>query len=220
MSNEKSIITIDGPSGAGKGTVAKIVADKLGYSYLDTGAMYRILALKFKRSNCDIDNENEIRKLLDSTKIELSKQGELLLDSAKITSEIRTQEISLLSSKLATKSQVRHYLVNLQRKIGKDGKIVVEGRDMGTYVFPNAKHKFYLDASLNERARRRYEQFNQNNTDFQTVLNELKIRDKQDMTREQSPLHPAMNAVIIDSTNLTISEVVGKILLNVGGTVQ
>ena len=218
MSDEKSVITIDGPSGVGKGTVAKIVAEKLKFSYLDTGAMYRAFALKVLKSKTNPENNNELESLLESTKIDFL-DNKIFLDSKDISDQIRTEEISLLASKIATKKIVRKFLVKLQRLIGSRGNIVAEGRDMGTYVFPDAKNKFYLDAKVEERAKRRYIQLGEKNIDFNKVKIDLEKRDIQDKNREESPLHPASNAVIIDTTNLSISEVVGKILLYVGGSV-
>ncbi len=220
MPSSNDIITIDGPAGSGKGTVAKMVAEKKGYSYLDTGAMYRTLALAIKEKNIEISNESMVNSLIRGTEIktEYEKNAgvKLFLNSIDVTDKIRTPEISKLSSDIAMIKSVRNYLLNLQRKIGSKGKIVVEGRDMGTYVFPNAKYKFYLDATAEERAMRRYRQLTSENRDekitYDNVLNEIKKRDKQDMERKESPLHPALNAVIIDTTSLTPSEVAVKII--------
>jgi len=220
MPSSNDIITIDGPAGSGKGTVAIMVAEKKGYSYLDTGAMYRTLALAIKEKNIEISNESMVNSIIRDTEIktEYEKNAgvKLFLNSLDVTDKIRTPEISKISSDIARIKSVRDYLVNLQRKIGSKGKIVVEGRDMGTYVFPDAKYKFYLDATAEERAMRRYRQLISENSDekmtFDNVLIEIKKRDKQDMERKESPLHPALNAVIIDTTSLTPSEVVVKII--------
>lgn len=220
MPTSNDIITIDGPAGSGKGTVAIMVAEKKGYSYLDTGAMYRTLALAIKEKNIEISNESMVNSIIRNTEIktEYEKNAgvKLFLNSIDVTDKIRTPEISKISSDIARIKSVRDYLLNLQRKIGSKGKIVVEGRDMGTYVFPDAKYKFYLDATAEERAMRRYRQLISENSDekmtFDTVLIEIKKRDKQDMERKESPLHPALNAVIIDTTSLTPSEVVVKII--------
>jgi len=220
MPSSNDIITIDGPAGSGKGTVAIMVAEKKGYSYLDTGAMYRTLALAIKEKNIEISNDSMVNSIIRDTEIktEYEKNAgvKLFLNSLDVTDKIRTPEISKISSDIARIKSVRDYLVNLQRKIGSKGKIVVEGRDMGTYVFPDAKYKFYLDATAEERAMRRYRQLISENSDekmtFDNVLIEIKKRDKQDMERKESPLHPALNAVIIDTTSLTPSEVVVKII--------
>ena len=217
------IITIDGPSGVGKSTVSKSVARKLGFTYLDTGAMYRAVALQVKRESVDPGDEKKLKSLLDNTEIRLvrNNNGELviLLNNEDVTGLIRTPEVSKLSSDVATKRAVRVKLVELQQEIGKSGNIVAEGRDMGTYVFPDAAFKFYLDASLDERARRRWKQLEESGGggDIESVKNEIIKRDAQDMERSESPLHPAVNAVIIDTTNLTSDEVTDRIIKEVQG---
>lgn len=217
------IITIDGPSGVGKSTVSKSVARKLGFTYLDTGAMYRAVALQVKRESVDPGDEKRLKSLLDNTEIRLvrNNNGELLilLNNEDVTGLIRTPEVSRLSSDVATKRTVRVKLVELQQEIGKTGNIVAEGRDMGTYVFPDAAFKFYLDASLDERARRRWNQLEESGGggDIESVKNEIIKRDAQDMERPESPLHPAVNAVIIDTTNLTSDEVTDRIIKEVQG---
>jgi len=217
------IITIDGPSGVGKSTVSKTVARKLGLTYLDTGAMYRAVALQVKRHGTDINNEHELKKILDGSDISVgtdeNNEPVFLLNGENVTSEIRTPDISRLSSDVATKRVVRMKLVELQRDIGKGENILAEGRDMGTYVFPGADYKFYLDASAGERVKRRLEQLRAagRNASPEEVENELEIRDKQDMERSESPLHPASNAVIIDTTNLLADEVINKIIKVVQG---
>ncbi len=217
------IITIDGPSGVGKSTVSKSVALRLGFTYLDTGAMYRAVALRVKRDSVDINDDNSLKSLLNHTEIGFGRKdnGDLLimLNNEDVTDMIRTPEISRLSSDVATKKAVRVKLVHLQRNIGKRGDTVAEGRDMGTYVFPDAAFKFYLDASLDERARRRREQLSQsgNDADIESVKNEIIKRDAQDMERSESPLHPAINAVIIDTTNLSSDEVTDRIIKEVQG---
>ena len=217
------IITIDGPSGVGKSTVAKSVANNLGLMYLDTGAMYRAVALQVKRNPINIDNENELLSLLKTTNIRILNNKDnvlkITLNDEDITDEIRSPEISRISSDVATKGPVRKKLVELQREIGLNGNIVVEGRDMGTYVFPNADFKFYLDATLEERAIRRKKQLMENNidTDLENMIKEIELRDKQDKERLESPLHPAPNAVIIDTTNLNTDEVINRIIREVKG---
>ena len=220
MPESDKIITIDGPAGSGKGTVAKLVAVEKGYSYLDTGAMYRTIALALKEKEINIENESEIIRVLGDTEIktEYSENtgSKIFLNNDDVSNVIRTPEISKLASDIAKIKIVREFLVKLQREIGLKGKIVIEGRDTGTYVFPGARYKFYLDATPEERANRRYLQLKEGNKKeiqtYEEVLNEIKTRDKQDMERKESPLHPALNAVIIDTTSLTPSEVVVKIL--------
>ena len=220
MSLPINIITIDGPAGSGKGTVAKIVAGILGYSYLDTGAMYRTVALAIKENNADVNNLVELKGFLNNLAIEIKKDKEIkpryILNNIDVTEIIRTPEITMLSSDIAKIKTVRNYLLELQRRIGAEGNLVAEGRDMGTYVFPEAKHKFFLDATVEERANRRYKELIENDIgqelSYEDVLQNIINRDKQDREREESPLHPASNAVIIDTTNLTPDEVVGKII--------
>jgi cytidylate kinase len=217
------IITIDGPSGVGKSTVSKSVARILGFTYLDTGAMYRAVALRVKRDSIDIDDDKSLESLLNHTEIGFGRRenGDLviMLNNEDVTDKIRTPEVSRLSSDVATKRAVRIKLVHLQREMGKIGNLVAEGRDMGTYVFPDAAFKFYLDASLDERARRRREQLSQSgdDADIESVKNEIIKRDAQDMERSESPLHPAINAVIIDTTNLSSDEVTDRIINEVQG---
>ena len=217
------IITIDGPTGVGKSTVAKSVAINLGLMYLDTGAMYRTVALQVKRHTLDLGNANELQSLLDNTHIEFVKDSSnalgIRLNGEDITREIRSPEISKISSDVATKSIVRKKLVEMQRNVGSIGNIVVEGRDMGTYVFPDADFKFYLEASLGERAIRRKKQLMENGIemDINKLIKDIESRDKQDKERSESPLHPAPNAVIIDTTNLNTDEVIERIITEVKG---
>ncbi len=219
---EKTIITIDGPSGVGKSTAAKAVAEKLGLSYLDTGAMYRAIALQAQRERVNIDNSSgELESLLKRTEITFTRdQNHILLvlvNNEDITDKIRTPEISRLSSDIATKGIVRKRLIEIQRRVGKEGGIVAEGRDMGTYVFPDTKYKFYLDAELEMRAKRRWNQLHESGSDanIEDISKQIEARDKQDKERSESPLHPARNAVIIDTTHLNADEVVFKIIKEV-----
>ena len=216
------IITIDGPSGVGKSTVSKSVARRLGFTYLDTGAMYRAVALQVKRESVDPGDEGKLKSLLDHTEMRFfNKDGDpvILLNNEDVTGLIRTPEVSSLSSDVATKRAVRIKLVQLQQEIGKKGNIVAEGRDMGTYVFPEAAFKFYLDASLEERVKRRWKQLAESGGggDIESVKNEIMRRDAQDMERSESPLHPSGNAVIIDTTNLTSDEVADRIIKEIQG---
>jgi len=216
------IITIDGPSGAGKGTVAQRVANKLGLGYLDTGAMYRAVALLVSRKTTNIDDELE--SILRDAHITFERNSDkginILLDGEDISHKIRTPKISSLSSYLATKRVVRTKLKEIQREVGKKGSIVADGRDMGTYVFPDADYKFFIDATLDERAKRRWLELKESGSDvaLDEIRKEIEIRDRQDSERSESPLHPAPNAVIIDTTNLSIDAVVEKILDIVGGS--
>jgi len=215
------IITIDGPSGAGKSTVAQIVAEKLGLLYIDTGAMYRAVALLVTRSTINADNEEELERLVHNSSIIIERNSnnnlKVLLNNEDVSDKIRTPEISRLSSYLATKSAVRKRLKVIQLDMGTHGNIVFEGRDMGTYVFPRADFKFYLDASLDERARRRWLQLKGigSRLSLDEIKSEIGKRDIQDQERSESPLHPARNAVIIDTTKLRADKVVEMILSEV-----
>ncbi len=212
------IITIDGPSGAGKGTVAQVVAKRLGFSYLDTGAMYRAIALLAERERVNFNDEGRLAEMLSQTLISFEKRpnGDLkiLLNREDVTEKLRTPEISRLSSHIATKKSVRKALKEMQRRIGRKRNMVAEGRDMGTYVFPDADFKFYIDASLSERAKRRWLQLKESgiNLSIEEIKEEIERRDRQDKERKESPLHPASDAVIIDATNLTVDKVVEKII--------
>lgn len=220
---KRIVIAIDGPSSAGKGTVAKIVAQKLGFSYLDTGAMYRCVALTLKNNEVDINDESKISEILNNTKIKLSsdnnKSLKVELNGKDVSKEIRTPEISRLSSDIATKLSVRSFLTKLQREFAKNTNIVAEGRDMGTQVFPDANVKFFIDASVEVRTNRRYLQLQQAGikTDIKNLRKDIENRDYQDKNREIAPLHPAINAVIIDTTNLEIDQVVDIILKRTKG---
>jgi len=211
------IITIDGPAGVGKGTIAKIISKSLGFKYLDSGAMYRALAL-FADLNGVSDNDSDrLKKILIDLHIQFieDEEGErVLLNTDDVTEDIRTNEISTLASKFAANDIVRKILREMQRRMIKDKDFIAEGRDMGTYVFPDAEYKFYLDADLKIRAKRRADQLKEIlgiNMNEENVAKEISNRDNLDMTRESCPLHPAADAVIIDTSNMTIDEVVLKI---------
>ena len=211
------IITIDGPAGVGKGTIAKIISKSLGFKYLDSGAMYRALAL-FADLNGVSDNDSDrLKKILIDLHIQFidDKEGERVrLNTGDVTEDIRTNEISTLASKFAANDIVRKILREMQRRMIKDKDFIAEGRDMGTYVFPDAEYKFYLDADLKIRAKRRANQLKEIlgiNMNEENVAKEISNRDNLDMTRESCPLHPAADAVIIDTSNMTIDEVVLKI---------
>ncbi len=220
---KRIVIAIDGPSSAGKGTVAKIVAQKLGFSYLDTGAMYRCVALTLKNNEVDINDDTKISEILNNTKIRLSsdnnKSLKVELNGKDVSKEIRTPEISRLSSDIATKISVRSFLTKLQREFAQNSNVVAEGRDMGTQVFPDAYVKFFIDASVEVRTNRRYLQLQQAGikTDIENLRKDIQNRDYQDKNREIAPLHPAINAVIIDTTNLEIDQVVDIILKRTKG---
>ena len=213
----KPVITIDGPSGAGKSAVSKLLAERLSYTYIDTGALYRVVALKLKQSGSDPENVEQLRLLCSSLDIALDcKDGALrvFLEGKDVTGAIRTPEMSLLASRVSAEKVVRNALLAIQRKLGEKGGVVVEGRDMGTVVFPEAEVKFFLDASLEIRGKRRFEQYREGGNVFDrgTITQEIAKRDRDDMERALSPLKPADGAVTIDSTGMTIEDVVERML--------
>ncbi|MBT4634680.1 (d)CMP kinase [bacterium] len=211
------IITIDGPAGVGKGTIAKAISKSFGFKYLDSGAMYRALALFADLNGVTEKDLSKLKKILIDLHIRFidNEDGErVLLNTDDVTEDIRTNEISTLASKFAANDFVRTILREMQRRLVKNKDYIAEGRDMGTYVFPDAKYKFYLDADLKIRAKRRASQLKEMlgiNMNEERVSREIKDRDKLDMTRESCPLHPADDAIIIDTSDMTINEVVLKI---------
>ena len=213
MSGSYKIITIDGPSGAGKSTVAKLIADKLGFKYLDTGAMYRAVTLYMIENQVDIKNEEEVINALNKLNIGFDSNYRIYLDSQDITEDIRKEKVVKFVSEVSAISSVRRKMVDLQRDIAKEGNYILDGRDAGSVVFPNADYKFYLDASLEERAKRRYKEELSKEVDisFEAVKESIKKRDKYDSNRKDSPLVVPENAIIIDTTNMTIDEVAEEI---------
>jgi cytidylate kinase len=213
----RDVITIDGPAGSGKSTVAKILAKKLGYTYLDTGAMYRAVALLVKEKGISLEDRSLLKKVCESMKIRFVYQGEeqrIFLEERDISEEIRTSEIDLLSSDVSSIREVRDVMTALQRKIAENHNLVAEGRDMGTVVFPNARIKFFLTASFDTRVMRRYTERKNKGEDIslERIKEELAKRDAQDQSRSLAPLKPAEDAVIIDTSQLSIKEVVDKML--------
>ncbi|WMJ76213.1 MULTISPECIES: (d)CMP kinase [unclassified Sedimentibacter] len=215
------IIAIDGPSGAGKSTVAKLLSQKLGFEYVDTGAMYRALALKACECNYEINksNENLIDKMLENTTIDYNNNS-IYLDNKNVENLIRDENISIGASKISTLKNVRIKMVELQRKIAGHKNVVMDGRDIGTKVFPNADFKFFITASETTRAKRRYNQIVEggNNVNFENVLRDLKKRDINDRTRSISPLVKADDAILIDTTNMNLDDVVKAIVDIIGGS--
>jgi cytidylate kinase len=211
------IITIDGPAGVGKGTIAKIVSKTFGFKYLDSGAMYRALALFADLNGVSEKDSSKLKKILIDLHIRFvdHEEGErVLINTDDVTEDIRTNEISTLASKFAANDFVRTILREMQRRIVKNKDYIAEGRDMGTYVFPDARYKFYLDADLEIRAKRRSLQLKEIlgiNINEDKVSREIDERDKLDMTRKSCPLHPAEDAIIIDTTSMSINEVASKI---------
>lgn len=211
------VIAIDGPASSGKSTTAKLIAEKLGLMYLDTGAMYRAIALKIYQSGTELTDKASLTKLLNSTTVTQKNQnGEVhfLLDGNDVTEEIRTPEISLWVGPVSEHALVREYLVNWQREIGKAGGIVADGRDIGTVVFPNADLKVYLIADSHIRAVRRQKELASRGIvqKVEEVEDAIVKRDHRDSTREHSPLRMAGDAIEIDTTHLTVGDQVERVL--------
>jgi len=217
----KGIITIDGPAGAGKSTISLILAKKLDFLYLDTGAMYRAVALSALRRGIDFSDVSALHKMCRDIDINFRPTGDnyrVYIGEEDISDEIRRPEIDMLSSKISAIKEVRDAMTGLQRRIGRKGGVVAEGRDMGTVVFPDADHKFFLTASPDIRAVRRYKERVDRGEciSMEQVEMELKKRDEQDRTRIIAPLRPAVDAIIIDTTALGIDEVVEELLGKIG----
>ena len=209
---KKLLITIDGPAGAGKTTVSRALADRLGYRYIDTGALYRAVALAVKTRGTNPENDAELKGLCAELELAfvLVEAGlRLFLNGEDITDHIRTAEITMLASAISARLVVRQYLLDLQRNLGKEKAAVFEGRDMGTVVFPDADLKFFLDATTRTRALRRYDEVKSQSTQtLEEVDLDIQRRDRNDSTRELAPLKPAQDAIVIDSTDLSVAEVV------------
>lgn len=215
------IIAIDGPAGSGKSTVSQRVAKKLGYIYIDTGAMYRALTLKALTTNTNLKDPKALVHLISQTKINLKNSSRgltrVFLDAEEVSQEIRTLPVTNSVSYIARTKGVRAHMVKLQRKLGRKGSAVLEGRDIGTVVFPDADKKFYLDASIKERAKRRYKELKQlgQKISLKKLEQDIRIRDAHDKKRKVAPLKIAPDAIYIDTTDLTINEVVDTILKQV-----
>lgn len=211
------IVAIDGPSGAGKSSVTALLAKRLGYLHIDTGAMYRALALLVARAGVPVDDDAAVQRVCSAADIALQRTVDgyqVLVNDEDVSAAIRTPEISLLTSQLASRKVVRDLLLVRQRALGQNGGVVLEGRDIGTVVFPEAEIKFYLTASVAERGRRRFEELRQKGepvTLAQTVA-EVAQRDEQDRNREHAPLCRAVDAVDIDSTGRSIDQVLDEMM--------
>jgi cytidylate kinase len=216
---KRLIITIDGPSGAGKTTVSRILAHHLGYRYIDTGALYRGVALAAISTGLNPDDDNGLEKLCNILNLNfvLDKKGlRLMLDDSDITDQIRTPEITMFASAASARPVVRRFLLKLQRDLGKEKGAVFEGRDMGTVVFPDADVKFFLDASPKIRAKRRYDELKSINPQpLETVERDMDRRDKNDRTRDLAPLRPAEDAIRIDSTDMSVETVVDRMVTTI-----
>ena len=210
---KKIIIAVDGPAGAGKSTVAKIVSNRLNINYIDTGAMYRAITYKAINLNIDLDNDNDLIKICKKTEIDF-KDNNIYLDSKIINDEIREPIISANVSKVAQIKEIRNAMVDIQRKMGEKYSVIMDGRDIGSYVFPNADFKFYLNAHVGERALRRYKELKEKGfeVELEELVEEISKRDRLDSQREFAPLIKAKDAVEIDTSCKDISEVVDEIL--------
>jgi len=210
-------IAIDGPAGAGKSSIARAAAERLNYIYVDTGALYRTIGLAAARSNTNIQNEAEIEKLLKSLDINIvffNGEQHVLLGDEDVSEKIRTEQASMMASKVSAIPAVRAYLLDTQRDFAKTDNVLMDGRDIGTCVLPQATVKIYLTASANVRAKRRYDEYRAKgmDCDYEEILNTVKKRDMQDMTRAIAPLKQADDAVLLDTSDLSIEEVVDRIL--------
>lgn len=210
-------MAIDGPAGAGKSTVAKAVAERMGYRYMDTGAMYRALAWKVMCQGSDPNDEDVLASILDSTTVGLGanvSSPTVMLDGADVSGAIRTPEVGQMASRVSGMRLVRRRMADLQRNMGRGGRIVAEGRDMGTVIFPDADVKIYLDASLETRARRRYKELagGDPSLTLAATLADVVHRDRRDKERAIAPLRKADDAMLVDSTTLSVAAVVDKIL--------
>jgi CMP/dCMP kinase len=209
----KLVIAIDGPAGSGKSTLAALLARRYNYTNIETGAMYRALAFKAVKSGVSLDDEKKLAALADKSRIELAPNLEgnrVLLDGEDITECLRSQEVTDAASKVSVHPAVREWMVAAQRKMGSSGGIVMEGRDIGTKVFPDAEIKIFLDAAPEIRGTRRFQQSPAAATHEASVIAELQARDHRDRTRANSPLEPAADAIFIDSTYLTLDQVLAR----------
>ena len=213
------IIAIDGPAGSGKSTTSRLVAKKLHISYLDTGSMYRAVTLYFINNNCSLEDDNII-ELMKDINIDISDSADkesIILNGHDVTSQLRSSEVSRFVSKVSSNSLVREKMVEVQRRISANKSIVIDGRDIGTVVFPDADYKFFITASIQERAERRFQQLSikDKSETIESIMKDIENRDKLDSNRKISPLRKASDAILIDTTHLTIDEQVNLILENI-----
>ena len=213
------IIAIDGPAGSGKSTVAKIVAEKLRFRYIDTGSMYRSVAWKSLQKNTTLGDEEAVADIAFKTKIDLvsGEDGQLVfVDGENITAQLKMEEVSRGAAIVAAQPIIRQIMTIKQRKLGKQGKVVMDGRDIGTVVFPQADKKFFLDADPKERGRRRFAELKEKkqaaNTDLPTIIEQVIQRDNEDRNRKIAPLKQAKDAILIDTTHLSVDQVVKEII--------
>ena len=214
---QRLVITIDGPAGAGKSTVARTLAARLGYSYLDTGALYRAVAWRAQATGTDYTDSAALTECLKHMDLHVTLENETtrtIVDSQDVTQYLRAPEVTRVASTIATIPEVRYWLLPIQKQFGQSGGIVAEGRDMGTRVFPNADVKFFLNADLGTRTARRYQESHQAgySGDQEEIRNQIQDRDRRDQLRNFAPLVPAADAVVVDSSLMTIEEVVATML--------
>ncbi|MCI8700579.1 MAG: (d)CMP kinase [Clostridia bacterium] len=211
------VVAVDGPAGSGKGTITKLVAQKLGLVYIDTGALYRCITLYMIRNKIDLKDIDKIQKMLENINIELKKEEDsdkVYLNGEDVSIKIREKEVNEFIPQVSNIVEIRENITNLSRKIAEGKEVIMEGRDIGTNVFPNAKIKIYLDATPEERANRRLKQNEQEGIEisYEDILENIKFRDNNDKTRKIAPLKQAEDAIYIDSTNMTIEEVTERIV--------
>jgi CMP/dCMP kinase len=220
MKKNSLVIAIDGPSGAGKSTAARRLAERLGYIYIDTGAMYRAIGWKAKREGIDPADEARLSDLCGRTEVAIKKDNSdprFFVDGIDVTGEIRTPEMGMMASAVSKSRVVRARLLTLQRELGRGGGVVMDGRDIGTVVFPDADVKFYLEASAGERGKRRYLELKAKGMDVDRVqiTKEIEERDRQDSGRALAPLKKADDALLIDSSAMSIDDVLDRMLLEI-----
>ncbi|OEZ33826.1 cytidylate kinase [Francisella endosymbiont of Amblyomma maculatum] len=219
MNNSKTI-TIDGPSGVGKGTLAKAIAKYYNFKLLESGAIYRLAALHCFKNNTDLENEDDVCNTLSNLNISFKIEDDLVkafLSNQDVTKEIRTEQTGMLASKVAAYPAIRAILLDKQREFATEQGLVADGRDMGTVIFPQAQYKFFLDASTEITAKRRYDELKAKgqNPNFEKILADIKQRDFQDRNRKVAPLRPANNAIIVDTSQLSIKEVFDTVIKHI-----
>lgn len=217
MSSHTPVVTVDGPSGAGKGTLCMLLATKLGFQLLDSGAIYRVLALAAIHHGVDLESEDALVPLATHLDVQFIAEGDLvkvILEGEDVSGELRKEETGMAASKVAAQPRVREALLRRQRAFAEGSGLIADGRDMGTVVFPQAEAKIFLDASAEERANRRLKQLQGKGLDvkFDDLLREIQERDDRDRNRPVAPLRPAEDALLLDSTTMSIDEVVEKAL--------
>ncbi len=213
------IVAIDGPAGSGKGTIAKRIAEKYNLIDIDTGAMYRCIALKALQEGVKLEEEEKLIQISETVKIDLTEDGQVFLDGVDVSTDIRSKEVTAMVYPMSSIKEIRLNMVKLQRKMAEGKRIIVEGRDITTYVFPNADVKIYLDASVEERAKRRFKEMQEKGieTTFEEVIENIKQRDEYDKNKEMGALMIADDATVVDTTDYDIDEVadiVSKIIDN------